>query len=297
MDERVLAVQRMQDYIEAYAEETITLSDLSKQAMFSPWHAYRLFCLYTGYTPAKYLRRLRLSRAAKKLKEKNCRVIDAAFELGFNSADGFTRAFFKEFGVTPAEYLKNPVPVTFFVPYGVKYKELKKEKKTMTEVNNEVKNVFVREVKKEERKAIIKRGVKAEEYFSYCAEVGCDVWGMLLSMDSLCGEPVCLYLPEKYVKKGTSKYVQGVEVEKDYTGFVHEGFDVISLPAAEYLEFIGEPFEEENYEEAIRQVKQAMDKFNPESMGYVWDEENPRIQLEPRGERGYIELKAVKKVK
>lgn len=295
MEERVLAVQRMQDYIETHAEETITLAALSKQAMFSPWHAYRLFCLYTGYTPAKYLRRLRLSRAAKKLKEKKCRVIDAAFDLGFNSADGFTRAFFKEFGVTPAEYVKNPVPVTLFVPYGVKFKELKKEKKTMTEVKSEVKNVFVREVKKEERKAIIKRGVKAEEYFSYCEEVGCDVWGLLLSMDSLCGEPVCLYLPEKYVKKGTSKYVQGVEVSKEYKGALPEGFDVISLPAAEYLEFCGEPFEEEDYEEAIRQVKQAIDKFNPAAFGYAWDEENPQIQLEPRGERGYIELKAVKR--
>lgn len=43
MDERVLAVQRMQDYIEAHAEDTITLSDLSQQAMFSPWHAYGRF--------------------------------------------------------------------------------------------------------------------------------------------------------------------------------------------------------------------------------------------------------------
>ena len=159
----------------------------------------------------------------------------------------------------------------------------------------EVKNVFIRLVKKEERKALIKRGVKAEEYFSYCEEVGCDVWGLLLSMDSLCGEPVCLYLPEKYVKKGTSKYVQGVEVSADFDGAVPEGFDVITLPAAEYLEFCGEPFAEEDYEEAITQLKSAIDKFNPVSMGYVWDEDNPRIQLEPRGERGYIELKAVKR--
>ena len=29
-------------------------------------------------------------------------------------------------------------------------------------------------------------------------------------------------------------------------------------------------------------------------LGYKWDKENPRIQLEPRGELGYIELVAVK---
>jgi hypothetical protein len=38
-----------------------------------------------------------------------------------------------------------------------------------------------------------------------------------------------------------------------------------------------------------------MNRYDPSAIGYVWDDENPRIQLEPRGERGYIELRAVKK--
>ena len=41
-------------------------------------------------------------------------------------------------------------------------------------------------------------------------------------------------------------------------------------------------------------VQQAMDKYEPSVIGYVWDNENPLIQVEPRGERGYIELKAVR---
>ncbi len=60
-----------------------------------------------------------------------------------------------------------------------------------------VKNVFIQVVKKPARKVIIKRGIKADGYWEYCQEVGCDVWGTLLSMDSLCGEPVCLWLPKK----------------------------------------------------------------------------------------------------
>ena len=114
-----------------------------------------------------------------------------------------------------------------------------------------------------------------------------------MSMDSLCGEPVCLWLPEKYISPNTSKYVQGVEVDTDYSGAVPEGFDIITLPACEYLMFQGEPFAEEDYCEAIRAVQQSMDKYDPTVIGYVWDDENPRIQLEPRGERGYIELRAV----
>ena len=59
-----------------------------------------------------------------------------------------------------------------------------------------VRNVFAQVIKKPKRKVTIKRGIKAKEYWDYCKEVGCDVWVTLLSMDSLCGEPVCLWLPE-----------------------------------------------------------------------------------------------------
>ena len=155
-------------------------------------------------------------------------------------------------------------------------------------------NIFIQVIHKPERKVLCKRGVKAEDYFPYCEEVGCDVWGMLLSMDSLCGEPVCLWLPEQYKKPNTSTYVQGVEVSADYAGPVPEGFDTILLPVADYLMFQGEPFAEEDYCDAIDSVQQAMNSYDPAVIGYSWDDSNPRIQLEPRGTRGYIEMRAIK---
>ena len=154
-------------------------------------------------------------------------------------------------------------------------------------------NIFIQVIHKPARKVLCKRGIKAEDYFPYCEEVGCDVWGMLLSMDSLCGEPVSLWLPQQYKKPGTSTYVQGVEVDTDYHGAVPEGFDVIDLPEADYLMFQGEPFAEEDYCDAITAVQQAMDGYDPAVIGYVWDDSNPHIQLEPRGNRGYIELRAI----
>ena len=158
----------------------------------------------------------------------------------------------------------------------------------------DIRNVFIQTVRKPARKVIIKRGVAAKDYFSYCGEVGCDVWGLLLSMDSLAGEPVSLWLPEQYRRPGTSVYVQGVEAAEGDDASVPEGFDVIRLPEAEYLMFQGEPFAEEDYQEAILAVQQAMDRYAPEAIGRVWDDSQPRIQLEPRGERGYIELRAVR---
>lgn len=160
---------------------------------------------------------------------------------------------------------------------------------------SKVRNVFIQVIRKPARKVIIKRGVKADSYFPYCEEVGCDVWGTLLSMDSLCGEPVCLWLPEKYRKAGTSAYVQGVEAAVDGNAAVPEGFDEITLPETEYLMFQGETFAEEDYCEAIDAVQQAMNKYDPSVIGYEWNDDEPRIQLEPVGTRGYIELRAIKR--
>ncbi|WP_455581836.1 helix-turn-helix domain-containing protein [Dysosmobacter sp.] len=291
MKEQILAVQRMQDYIETHLEQELTLSQLAEASLFSPWHAYRLFQAYTGLTPAEYIRKLRLTKSAQQLKHKGCRVIDAAFDLGFGSVDGYQRAFFREFGCNPGEYARNPGPIPLFIPYGVKFRELRKDVPDMENLQS----VFIQVLQKPERKVIIKRGVRAEDYFTYCGEVGCDVWGVLKSMDSLCGEPVCLWLPKPFQKPNTSSYVQGVEVDAAFAGRIPDGFDVIDLPASEYLMFQGEPFREEDYCEAISAVQQAMDRYDPALIGYAWDDENPRIQMEPRGERGYVELRAVKR--
>ena len=292
MKEQILAVQRMQDFIGENLSQEIRLSDLAQSSLFSPWYSYRLFREQLGITPAEYVRKLRLSRAAEALREKKAKVIDIAFDLGFTNVDTFTRAFFREFGMNPSDYAKNPVPIPLFIPYGVKYRELRKEPNEMSNLQT----VFVRPIVKPERLCIIKRGIKAEDFFPYCEEVSCDVWGILMSMQSLCGEPVCMWLPAQYKKPNTSTYVQGVEVETDSLGAIPEGFDVIHLPEAEYLLFQGQPFQEEDYCEAIQAVRQAVEQFNPTPMGYVWDEENPRIQLEPRGQRGYIEQKAVRRL-
>ena len=239
-------------------------------------------------SPTDYVRKLRLKNAALKLRDEKVKVFDVAFECGFNSVDGFQRAFYKEYGCNPKEYALNPVPIPLFISYGVDtiYQE---EKEYM-----ETKQVFITIVEKPERKAIIKRGRTATDYWSYCMEVGCDVWGILTSIKSISNEPICMWLPQKLIKEGTGEYVQGVEVALNYNGEVPAGFEEIILPAAKYIMFQGEPFEEEDFEQAIKEIWDAEKKYDPSSLGLSFDPDNPRIQLEPIGKRGYIELFPVK---
>lgn len=289
MEEQRKAVRRMQDYIHDHLSEEISMADLAKAASFSPWYARRIFIRYLGMTPAVYIRRLKLSRSVLRLRDESGQILDVAMDMGYGSVDGYQRAFRREFGINPKEYSSSPIPVWLFTPSFINDKERSENKMSDT------RNVFIQVVEKPARKVILKRGIRATEYWSYCEEVGCDVWGLLTSIRSISGEPVCLFLPEKLRNPAANEYVQGVEVEPDYAGEIPEGFEVIDLPASTYLLFRGEPFEEENYVAAIGEIWDAEKKYDPAFIGFEWDNENPRIQLEPRGERGYIELVPVKK--
>ena len=290
MDHQIQAVRLMQDYIRSHINEDISIDTIAKEISYSESYARKIFIKHLGMTPAVYIRRLKLSKSALKLRDEHCQILDLAMKMGFGSADGYQRAFRREFGCNPREYSGSPVPIWLFTPYLLENKERK------ATVMNETRNIFIQVIEKPARKVIIKRGIKATEYWTYCQEVGCDVWGLLTSIRSISGEPVCLWLPEHLRNPIENVYVQGVEVELDYSGIIPEGFEIIELPASTYLLFRGEPFEEDDYEDAIGEIWNAEKKYNPEFIGYEWDESNPRIQLEPIGERGYIELVPVKKL-
>lgn len=142
------------------------------------------------------------------------------------------------------------------------------------------------------RRLAIRRAIKASDYFSYSEEVGCDIWDQLKEIAAP-DEPICLWLSQNHRSPGTSEYVQGAVVAGEQD--LPEGFEVIDLPATTYLRFQGTPFKEEDYGQAIAELHAFLHAFDPAAMGYAWDKDAPRIQLEPLGERGYIELWPVKK--
>lgn len=296
--EKVKAVQRMQVYIEEHLTESITLNKLAKAAGYSPWHADRIFKELTGKTPFDYIRALRLSRAAVKLRDEYIRVIDVAFDFVFDSHEGFTRAFSKQFGVTPKYYSINTPPLKLFMPGRARdyYLKLQRGDDNMCKKPN-TNTVFIQVVDRPARKLILKRGIKATHYYEYAEEVGCDVWDKLSGIKEAIYEPIGLWLPENLRKPGTSEYAQGVEVPVDYTGAVPEGYEVIELAPCKMMVFQGQPFEEEKFEEAIGDLWEVMKNHSPELYGFKWaDEDAPRFQLIPMGYRGYIEARPVKQI-
>jgi len=294
--EKIRAVQKMQIYIEEHLTEPITLSMLAKASGYSPWHCERVFKELTGKTPFDYIRGIRLSRAAIRLSEGKVRIIDIAFDFVFDSHEGFTRAFSKQFGITPKYYSVNKPSLRLFMPENIRdyYLKMQKGEDNMANSSN-ANTVFVQVVDRPARKLILKRGVKATYYFEYCDEVGCDVWNVLSGIKEAMHEPIGMWLPESLQKPGTSVYAQGVEVPADYSGEVPEGYELIDLPPCKMMVFQGQPYAEEKFEEAIGELWAVMKKYDPELYGFRWaDEDGPRFQLAPAGYRGYIEARPVR---
>jgi AraC family transcriptional regulator len=288
----------MQEYIERHVTEPITLHQLARAAGYSPWHAARTFRELTGKSPFEYIRELRLSRAAEKLRDANTRVIDVALDFVFDSHEGFTRAFSRQFGMSPREYTKNRPPLKLFMPAGVRddYLRLRKGEKIMTTQAN-INTVFVQVIDRPARKVILKRGIKAPYYFEYCEEVGCEVWDILCKVKDALYEPIGMWLPKDLVKPGTSVYVQGVEMPADYTGQVPDGFEIIDLQPCKMMVFQGQPYDDEKFRDAIHDLWEIMKTYNPEIYGFTWaDEDGPRFQLAPQGYRGYIEARPVRQL-
>lgn len=106
-EERIL---RVQSYLNERLDEDIRLEVLAGVACLSPFHFHRIFRGMTGETVGFYVRRLRMQRAASQLKTSGRPVTDIAFDAGYDSLEGFSRAFHDHYGSPPSAWRETQGP-------------------------------------------------------------------------------------------------------------------------------------------------------------------------------------------
>ncbi len=94
------AVRRMRDRIHADWAETLTLSDLADTAGLSRYQALRHFSKQIGTTPHGYLTQHRVKQARRHIIN-GMALAEAALAAGFADQSHMTRAFRRQFGLTP----------------------------------------------------------------------------------------------------------------------------------------------------------------------------------------------------
>lgn len=97
-------VGRAIQHLEQHLDDDLSLSELAGVASFSPFHFHRVFRALTGEGVAEHVRRLRLERAAVRLRNTSRSILEIALEAGYQAHESFTRAFEAAFRASPSHY-------------------------------------------------------------------------------------------------------------------------------------------------------------------------------------------------
>lgn len=109
-------------HIQKHLDDPLDLDLLAKIACFSPFHFHRIFRGMIGESVMEHIRRLRLERAAMRLKFSDEPVVRLALDAGYEAHETFTRAFKTLMGLTPSEYRKQHQSVAYpSTPSGVHF--------------------------------------------------------------------------------------------------------------------------------------------------------------------------------
>ena len=100
-------ITRARQFIEANAQEDLSLATVAKTAGMSPFYFCKMFKKVTGVNFANYVSGVRVEKAKTLLLNPNYRVSEIAYEVGFQSLTHFNRVFRNIAGQSPTEYRQN----------------------------------------------------------------------------------------------------------------------------------------------------------------------------------------------
>jgi len=109
------SIQTSIKWIEENLSEKIEIEKLADIAYLSPFYYQRLFYRLVGKPVMEYVKLRRLANAADYLAANQGRILDVAFNFGFENHETFTRTFKATYGMTPEDFRANPRPLSHFL--------------------------------------------------------------------------------------------------------------------------------------------------------------------------------------
>jgi transcriptional regulator GlxA family with amidase domain len=97
-------LRELQQWLDDHYDADLTVDSMANRARMSPRHFSRSFQQQVGMTPGRYLQRLRLDAARRRLEESDLSAEQIASACGFGSTETMRRAFVQTLGLPPAEY-------------------------------------------------------------------------------------------------------------------------------------------------------------------------------------------------
>ena len=108
MNDKTLAGQRMQDYIESHLTETVTLTDLAGYVNMNASYISHIFKKETGANLFDFIVEHKMEQAMKLLENDTLLIGEVARRVGYEDQRYFCQVFKKRTGMTAMEYRNQP---------------------------------------------------------------------------------------------------------------------------------------------------------------------------------------------
>lgn len=110
--EHIKRINMVIDYISGHLDEKLDLNKLSHISAISPYHFHRIMRAYLGEPIGSYIIRCRIEASSILLKYSSHQIDEIAYKIGYDSLASFTKAFKKNFGVSPTEFRDTNIYIT-----------------------------------------------------------------------------------------------------------------------------------------------------------------------------------------
>ena len=97
-------IEDVMRYIREHIGDPLDRETLAAVAGFSVPHFHRVFTAHVGESAIGYVRRLRLERAARKLRMGAVDITEVALAAGYDTHAAFSKAFKQQFGLSPSDF-------------------------------------------------------------------------------------------------------------------------------------------------------------------------------------------------
>lgn len=253
------------DYIEDNIHENISLEHIAEYFCVSKFHFNRMFKTVSGMTLKQYILGRKLTHALKFLRETDISVIDTAYEFGFEYPEVFSRAFKKQFGVSPSAGRREKIDVHVVKKANIVERDIINYKGTLT-LNgidtylDEVclKGIYIEaDINSEQFKPLME--TTGEGFLKQCTQFSCLDQSKLYTVVSCHGKDSSKYT----VFYGMKGEIAGQEIS----------FETRIIPKGWYARFIysGDMFDirETFVDDLYRWIMVKEIKLNPNGVGMV----------------------------
>lgn len=104
MSDYGVRINRALNYAQKKLPSGVELDEVARIAAFSPYHFHRVFMLVVGETFSSFMRKRRLDWAALELLTTRRGILDISLDAGYETQEGFARAFKSHFDTTPGRF-------------------------------------------------------------------------------------------------------------------------------------------------------------------------------------------------